>query len=120
LAREVALTAGRIDRSRPVAQIHLGGGTPTFFPPDELRRLGALLRDTFSLRPDTEFSVEIDPRRLSEEHVIALREIGATRASLGVQDTNPRVQLAIHRIQPHTQNQQAFDWLRAHGFSSIN
>lgn len=120
LVREVALTARRIDRSRPVAQIHLGGGTPTFFPPDELRRLGALLHDTFSLHPDTEFSVEIDPRRLTEEHVIALREIGATRASLGVQDTNPRVQLAIHRIQPHTQNQQAFDWLRAHGFSSIN
>ena len=120
LVREVALTAEHIDRSRPVAQIHLGGGTPTFFPPDELRRLGALLRSTFALNASTEFSVEIDPRRLTEDHVIALREIGVTRASLGVQDTNPRVQLAIHRIQPHAQNQQAFAWLRAHGFRSIN
>ncbi len=120
LAREVALTAEHIDRSRPVAQIHLGGGTPTFFPPDELRRLGALLKSTFALDGSTEFSVEIDPRRLTEDHVIALREIGVTRASLGVQDTNPRVQLAIHRIQPHAQNQQAFTWLRTHGFRSIN
>ncbi len=120
LAREVKLTADRIDRRRPVAQIHLGGGTPTFFPPDELRRLGALLKSTFALDSSTEFSVEIDPRRLTEDHVIALREIGATRASLGVQDTNPRVQLAVHRIQPHAQNQQAFAWLRTHGFRSIN
>lgn len=120
LAREVQLTAARIHGSRPVAQIHLGGGTPTFFPPDELRRLGALLRQTFTLNPDTEFSVEIDPRRLTHDHVAALAEIGVTRASLGVQDTNPRVQLAIHRVQPHEQNQQAVAWLRAHGFSSVN
>ena len=121
LAREMALTAARVDRTRAVTQIHLGGGTPTFFPPDELRRLGALLRETFPQRaPDCEFSVEIDPRRLTAEHVTALREIGATRASLGVQDTNPRVQLAIHRIQPQTVNQQAFAWLRENGFRSIN
>lgn len=121
LAREMALTAARMDRQRCVTQIHLGGGTPTFFPPDELRRLGALLRETFPQRAaDCEFSVEIDPRRLTAEHVAALREIGATRASLGVQDTNPRVQLAVHRIQPQAVNQQAFDWLRENGFRSIN
>jgi oxygen-independent coproporphyrinogen-3 oxidase len=120
LAREIQLTAARLDDSRPVAQIHFGGGTPTFFPPDELRRLGALLHRTFTLSPATEFSVEIDPRRLTHDHVAALAEIGVTRASLGVQDTNPRVQLAIHRVQPHEQNQQAIAWLRARGFSSIN
>ncbi len=120
LAREMALTAVRLDRSRLVTQIHLGGGTPTFFPPDQLRRLGALVRQHFTLAPDCEFSVEIDPRRLTEEHVIALREIGVNRASLGVQDTDPRVQLAIHRFQPHHQNERAFGWLRAHGFESIN
>jgi oxygen-independent coproporphyrinogen-3 oxidase len=121
LVREVKLTAARMDRSRPITQIHFGGGTPTFFPPDELRRLGALIGEYFPNRAaDCEFSVEIDPRRLSEDHVAALREIGATRASLGVQDTNPRVQLAIHRFQPQSVNLQAFDWLRAHGFRSIN
>lgn len=120
LAREVALTSARIDRRRPVTQIHLGGGTPTFFPPDQLRRLGALLLEHFALSPDVEFSVEIDPRRLSGEHVRALAEIGANRASLGVQDTDPRVQLAIHRIQPQSANLQAVRWLRARGFGSIN
>jgi oxygen-independent coproporphyrinogen-3 oxidase len=121
LVREVKLTAARMDCSRPVTQIHFGGGTPTFFPPDELRRLGKLISESFPNRaPDCEFSVEIDPRRLSVDHVVALREIGATRASLGVQDTNPRVQLAIHRFQPQAVNQQAFDWLRENGFRSIN
>jgi oxygen-independent coproporphyrinogen-3 oxidase len=121
LVREMKLTSDRMDRSRLVTQIHFGGGTPTFFPPDELRRLGALIREYFPRRSaDCEFSVEIDPRRLSEDHVRALSEIGATRASLGVQDTNPRVQLAIHRFQPQSVNRQAFEWLRAGGFRSIN
>jgi oxygen-independent coproporphyrinogen-3 oxidase len=120
LVREVGLTAERLDLSRPVAQIHLGGGTPTFFPPDELRRLGALIHGTFSAGPGCEFGVEVDPRRLTEEHVTALRDIGANRASLGVQDTNPRVQLAVHRIQPHRLNVQTMAWLRAAGFGSIN
>jgi oxygen-independent coproporphyrinogen-3 oxidase len=120
LAREIRLTAAKLDCSRPVTQIHLGGGTPTFFPPAKLRRLGALVSEHFTLAPDCEFSVEIDPRRLTEEHEIALKEIGANRASLGVQDTDPRVQLAIHRFQPNSQNIRAFGWLRAHGFTSIN
>jgi oxygen-independent coproporphyrinogen III oxidase len=121
LAREMRLTAERMDCARPVTQIHLGGGTPTFFPPDELRQLGALILELFPNRaPDFEFGVEIDPRRISEDHVRALREIGANRASLGIQDTNPRVQLAIHRIQPQSMNAQAFAWLRAAGFQSIN
>jgi oxygen-independent coproporphyrinogen-3 oxidase len=120
LAREVALTAQRLNPARPVTQVHLGGGTPTFFPPDELRRLGALIREHFHVAPDCEFGVEVDPRRLTPEHVQALREIGANRASLGVQDTNPAVQLAIHRFQPHAQNEAAVSWLRAAGFGSIN
>jgi oxygen-independent coproporphyrinogen III oxidase len=121
LEREMRLTAISIDTARPVTQIHFGGGTPTFFPPAELRRLGALIRKYFlNVAPDVEFSVEVDPRRLSEEHVAALRDIGVNRASLGVQDTNPRVQLAIHRIQPQRMNEQTMAWLREAGFGSIN
>lgn len=120
LAREVRLTATRMDRTRPVTQIHLGGGTPTFFPPDELRRLGALIREYFNVASDVEFSVEVDPRRLTLDHVRALREIGVNRASLGVQDTNPQVQIAIHRIQPQRMNEQAFAWMREVGIDSIN
>jgi oxygen-independent coproporphyrinogen-3 oxidase len=121
LEREMRLTARRMDTRRAVTQIHFGGGTPTFFPPDELRRLGALIQELFPIRAsDCEFSVEVDPRRLTEDHVRALQQIGANRASLGVQDTNPRVQLAIHRIQPQSVNQAAFDWMRGLGFESIN
>lgn len=121
VARELKLTTARMDTSRPVAQIHLGGGTPTFLPPEQLRRLGALIRTHFlNVSPDVEFGVEVDPRRLSVDHVLALREIGANRASLGVQDTNPRVQLAIHRHQPHRLNEQTMDWLRSTGFTSVN
>lgn len=120
LAKEIRLMASRIDRSRRVVQVHFGGGTPTFFPPDDLRRLGALIRENFTLADDCEYGVEVDPRRLEIDHVKALREIGANRASLGVQDTNGKVQLAIHRWQPHEINRRVVDWLRSTGFQSLN
>ena len=62
----------------------------------------------------------MDPRRLTREHLVALREIGFNRASMGVQDFNPKVQEAIHRIQPRAMTQQAMDWMRELGFGSIN
>jgi oxygen-independent coproporphyrinogen-3 oxidase len=120
LATEMALIAKRTDRSRLVTQVHLGGGTPTFLPPDQLRRLGELVKKHFTLAPGCEVSAELDPRRLKLGHIQALREIGATRASLGVQDTNRKVQLAINRYQPHSLNEQAMSWLRAEGFTSVN
>ena len=79
-----------------------------------------MLHKTFAFSPDAEISVEIDPRRLTLDHIRALRELGANRASLGVQDTDRRVQLAVHRYQPHELNQQAVAWLRSEGFRSIN
>jgi len=120
LYREAAMVSTLFDRDRDVEQVHFGGGTPTFSPPDELRRLGALIHKHFKLAPDCEFSIEVDPRRLSEDHVKALKEIGGNRASLGVQDTNAQVQLAVHRIQPHDLNIQVFGWLRDYGFRSLN
>jgi oxygen-independent coproporphyrinogen-3 oxidase len=109
-----------MDCSRPVTQVHLGGGSPTCFPPADLRRLGELIHEHFRLAPDCEFGVEVDPRRLTREHIQALREIGANRASLGVQDTNSKVQLAVHRWQPHELNQTVFSWMRADGFRSLS
>ena len=120
LVREVSLTVARIDAKRPVTQIHLGGGTPTFFLPEELAELGLLIHGNFDVAKNCEFGVEIDPRRLTKEHVEALSVIGANRASLGVQDTDPRVQLAIHRWQPSRLNVQAMEWLRVAGFPSVN
>ena len=60
LAKEMALVAGSVDRTRPVTQIHLGAGTPTFFPPEDLRRLGELIHRHFNVAPGIEFSVEIE------------------------------------------------------------
>ena len=82
IEKEVALVASKINPKRKVTQIHFGGGTPTFLPPEQLRRLGAMIRKYFNLSSDVEFGVEIDPRRLTKEHVLALKDIGANRASL--------------------------------------
>ncbi len=60
------------------------------------------------------------PRRLTRDHLVALREIGFNRASMGVQDFNPQVQEAVHRIQPVEMTRQAVDWMRELGFASIN
>lgn len=120
LDREMALSARTINPERKAGQLHFGGGTPTFLLPDEIRRLGERIQAHFPYAKDIEASVEIDPRRLTAGHVAALKESGFNRASMGIQDVNPAVQAAIHRIQPLEQTQQAFDWLRGAGFESIN
>jgi oxygen-independent coproporphyrinogen III oxidase len=120
IAREIALIKARIHPDRKVTQIHFGGGTPTFLMPEELWRLGEMIRDNFKVADDVEFGVEIDPRRLTIQHVKALRAIGCNRASLGVQDHNPAVQVAIHRIQPKEMTAQAVEWLRGQGVNFIN
>jgi oxygen-independent coproporphyrinogen III oxidase len=120
LEKEMELVRRTTNRQAPLKQIHFGGGTPTFLTPVQLRRLGKLIDTYFNIHPDAEFSVEIDPRRVDEEHIIALKEIGCNRASLGVQDTNEAVQKAIHRIQPFHQTRKVTEWLRKHGILNIN
>ena len=120
LGREVARMATQLHPDRKVVQLHFGGGSPTFLRPDEIRRLGDIIHKHFKFSPDIEASVEVDPRRLTREHMVALREVGFNRASMGVQDFNPQVQEAIHRIQPRAMTQQAMDWMRELGYGSIN
>lgn len=120
LCRELAITQPLLNPARPVTQLHFGGGTPTFLPPAEIDRLGHAIHSVFTFAPDAEISVEIDPRRLTREHVEAYRRLGCNRASLGVQDTNPQVQLAIHRWQPLAQTAQAIAWLREAGYQSVS
>jgi len=120
LGREVARMKPFLNENRKVVQLHFGGGSPTFLRPDEIRRLGEIIHKHFTFAPDIEASVEVDPRRLTREHMVALREIGFNRASMGVQDFNPKVQEAIHRIQPREMTQQAMDWMRELAFGSIN
>lgn len=120
LEKEINLVKKTVHPESSVKQIHFGGGTPTFLTPVQLRRLGDLIQNGFSVRDDVEFSVEIDPRRCGEDHIKALREIGCNRASLGVQDTNEDVQQAIHRIQPFEKTEEITQLLRKHGISDIN
>ena len=101
-------------------QLHFGGGTPNFFGPEQIDRLGAMINRHFTFTEDAEKSVELDPRRLRPEHVEAFARMGLTRASFGVQDSNPDVQKAIHRVQPQSMNIEAMATLRANGFDSIN
>ncbi len=120
LEREVARMAQHINPRRKVVQLHWGGGSPTFLHPDEIRRLGEIIRKHFTLAEDIEAGVEIDPRRLTRDHILALREAGFNRASLGVQDFDPQVQEAVHRLQPRELTQQTLDWARELGFGSVN
>jgi oxygen-independent coproporphyrinogen-3 oxidase len=120
LEREMDLMMPMTSSDRHVVQIHLGGGTPTFHSPSELRRIGDMIRSRFTVAPKAETSVEIDPRRISREHITALREAGFTRASIGVQDNTPEVQQAVNRIQPFELTKQCIGWLRDEGFTSVN
>jgi oxygen-independent coproporphyrinogen-3 oxidase len=120
LEKEVTRMALLVDPKREVVQLHWGGGSPTFLQPNEIRRLGQIIRKRFKLSKNVEASVEIDPRRLTRDHILALREAGFNRASLGVQDFDPQVQEAIHRIQPRDMTQRVLDWARELGFGSVN
>lgn len=120
IERELDRMGEFLNPERSVTQIHLGGGTPTFLLPEEIERLGAMVSSRFRLDPDREASVEIDPRRLTEEKLAALRKVGFNRASIGVQDINPEVQSAVHRIQPLEMTREVVDWIREAGFQSLN
>ena len=120
LARELELTTALLKPGRKVVQIHLGGGTPTFLLPGEIGALGELIRSHFTVADDVEASVEIDPRRLTHDHVSALRDAGFNRASVGVQDYDEDVQRAVHRLQSRQTTERAVHWLREAGFESLN
>jgi oxygen-independent coproporphyrinogen-3 oxidase len=120
LGKELDLFKNLLNPKRRVAQLHFGGGTPTFLTPDELRTLGGLIHRQFEFAENAEAGVEIDPRRLTRDHLAALSEIGFNRASVGVQDHDPKVQTAVHRVQPYAETKLAVDWIRAAGFKSLN
>ncbi len=120
LEKEIALTLKSIDIDREVVQIHLGGGTPNFLNEDQTERLGKIIRSSFKIAADAEIGVEFDPRTLTHEKVLNYRDWGVNRASIGIQDCNPEVQQAVHRIQTTEQNLNAVSWLRSAGIQSLN
>lgn len=119
LRREIGMIAGIVGR-RTVTQIHWGGGTPTTLAADDFIGIASALRSSFAIAPQAELAIEIDPRVLTREYVGILAAAGITRASLGVQDFDERVQKTVRRIQSFDQTARATDWLRDAGIASIN
>ncbi len=106
---------------RPLRQLHLGGGTPTFFSPENLRRiLLPMLERTRMDRDRFDASIEVDPRRTTREHLAALYELGFRRISLGVQDFDPEVQRIVNRLQPFEETARVTEEARAIGYDSVN
>ena len=120
LKHEVERMAGMVSRRRPVIQFHWGGGTPTYYSPAQLEELFDHTRARFTFAPDAEIGVEVDPRVTTREHLETLRRLGFNRLSMGVQDFNPEVQQAVHRIQGYELTRDLVLAARGLGFDSIN
>jgi len=120
LSREVDLHTAHLGLGQTVTQLHLGGGSPTFLSDDELRELMAMIRRSFRLAPGGEYSIEVDPRTVNPQRLDTLAELGFNRLSFGVQDFDPAVQKAVHRVQPAEQVFALIEAARARGFDSIN
>ena len=119
LEREIHWISERT-AGREVVQLHWGGGTPTYLAPERITRLSGALRSAFRFAPDAEVGVEIDPRVTTREHLSALRGAGFNRLSMGVQDFDPAVQEAIHRIQSYEDTRALVLAARELGFDSVN
>ncbi len=119
LQSEIAMVGALLDRLQ-ATHVHWGGGSPTMLQPRDLLRIMTTLRANFTVAADAEIAIEIDPRTITRDHVAAIKDAGICRASLGVQDFEPRVQLAIHRQQSFEQTARLVDWLRDAGIASIN
>lgn len=120
LSREVELHTNVLGTSQPVSQLHLGGGSPTFLSDDELRELMGILRRNFGMAPGAECSIEVDPRTVTAARLQVLADLGFNRLSFGVQDFDPDVQKAVHRVQPYEQVAALMADARKIGFDSIN
>ena len=122
LHREIALQGALFDRSRPVTQLHWGGGTPTFISAEQMRELMRVTGEHFRLLDDDsgEYSIEVDPRETDDHTIALLRELGFNRLSLGVQDFDLEVQKAVNRIQSREITLKTMEAARSEGFKSIS
>ena len=120
LAREIDLHVQVLGSGQTVSQLHFGGGTPTFLTDAELGQLLAKLRTSFHLAIGAEASIEVDPRTVDEHRLASLASLGFNRLSFGVQDFDPAVQEAVHRIQPYESVRSLMTSARRLGFESLN
>ena len=123
LHREWDLYAAQLPAlaQRRLRQLHLGGGTPTFFAPDNLRRLlEPILARVQVDADDFDASVEVHPNHTQRAHLAVLRDLGFTRISLGVQDFDPIVQQLVNRVQPYEVTRRVTEEARELGYTSVN
>ncbi|MFQ5418214.1 MAG: oxygen-independent coproporphyrinogen III oxidase, partial [Myxococcota bacterium] len=120
IEREIAAVRDAVTVSRQTSQHHWGGGTPTHLTPEQIVRLFGAVNDAFPVAEGSEISIEVDPRVTTDAHVDALRSCGFNRISMGVQDFEPQVQEAVHRIQPADMTGRLSERARAAGFESVN
>ncbi len=120
LGREVELHVDVLGRGKPVSQLHLGGGSPTFLSDEELDGLMSLLRREFRLVDGAEISIEVDPRTATPARLARLAGMGFNRISFGVQDFDPTVQVAVHRVQSFESVRDLVLAARELGYESIN
>ena len=120
LLDELKLISQHTDVTRPLRQLALGGGTPTFLLPDDMERLFAGIRSTLNVADGAELSIEIDPREIGPEYIDRLAALGINRFSFGVQDINPAVMKAIGRVQDDSQVEGAIGSVRRNGDCPVN
>lgn len=120
LAREIELAGTAIGRKLTAGHLHWGGGSPTLLTPDDVALVHRALGKCFTIDPQAEGAVEVDPRTLTPELATAFARAGVNRASLGVQSFDPIVQAAINRVQSFEQTASAVRMLRDRGIPAIN
>jgi oxygen-independent coproporphyrinogen-3 oxidase len=120
LKREIAAVGALVSPDAVVSAVHFGGGSPTMMRAEDIVGLMDCLRGHFTFGLAPEISVEMDPNDLDDDRYDALAAIGMTRASLGVQDFDDKVQKTINRIQTFEQTQSVVDAVRARGVHSVN
>ncbi len=120
LKHEIDLHVARLGKGQTITQLHLGGGSPTFFSDLELTELMTTLRHHFKLPHEGEFSIEVDPRTVNESRLKYLATLGFNRLSFGVQDFDEEVQKAVHRVQPAEQVFNLMQVARRLKFQSVN
>lgn len=120
LKHEAERVSRSISKDRPVVQFHWGGGTPTYLSPEQIEDLFEFTRERFHFAPDSEIGIEVDPRVTSRAHLETLRRLGFNRLSMGIQDFQPEVQQAVHRVQPFEMTRDLLLSARRLGFESIN
>lgn len=120
LKKELDLHVPFFDQHPSLSQLHLGGGTPTFFSDDELVELMDYIKQHFELPESGEYSIEVDPRTVDDNRLQALKAMGFNRISFGVQDLDTEVQKAVHREQSEAQIISLVNASRRFEFKSVN